>query len=126
MAGDLTSLLVAWRAGDPGALDQLTPLVYQELLRMARRQLRGERAGGTVDPTVLVHEAFVRLMDIRRVDWHDRVHFFAMAARVMRRVLIDQARARHSRKRAGGAIRVTRIRCPATMESRRLSPLRGA
>jgi RNA polymerase sigma factor (TIGR02999 family) len=107
VAADLTALLVAWRGGDQSALDRLTPLVYDELRRMARRHLRRERTGHTIAPTTLVHEAFLRLKDIRGIDWKDRAHFFAMAARVMRRVLIDQARARRSRKRAGGAIRVT-------------------
>ena len=107
MAADLTALLIAWRGGDPSALDRLAPLVYEELRRMARRHLRRERTGHTIAPTTLVHEAFLRLKDIRRIDWKDRAHFFAMAARVMRRVLVDQARARQSRKRAGGGIRVT-------------------
>jgi RNA polymerase sigma factor (TIGR02999 family) len=107
LPADLTALLIAWRGGDQSALDRLTPLVYEDLRRLARRHLRRERTGHTIQPTTLVHEAFLRLKDIRRVDWKDRAHFFAMAARVMRRVLVDQARARQARKRAGGAIRVT-------------------
>jgi RNA polymerase sigma factor (TIGR02999 family) len=104
---DITTLLVAWRGGDAHALDRLAPLVYDELRRMARRHLRGERPGHTLQPTALVNEAFIRLIDVKRVDWNDRVHFFAMAARVMRRVLVDAARARRARKRAGGAVQVT-------------------
>jgi RNA polymerase sigma factor (TIGR02999 family) len=107
VAADLTTLLVAWRGGDQSALDRLTPLIYDELRRMARRHLRRERTGHNIAPTTLVHEAFLRLKDVRQIDWRDRAHFFAMAARVMRRVLIDQARARRAGKRAGGAIRVT-------------------
>jgi len=107
VAEDLTALLIAWRGGDENALDRLTPLVYDELRRMARRHLRRERTGHSIAPTTLVHEAFLRLKEIRRIDWRDRAHFFAMAARTMRRLLIDQARARRARKRAGGAVRVT-------------------
>lgn len=107
VAADLTALLIAWRGGDEAALDRLAPLIYDELRRMARRHLRRERTGHSIAPTTLVHEAFLRLKDIRRIDWQDRAHFFAMAARVMRRLLIDQARARQAKKRAGAAIRVT-------------------
>ena len=107
MSADLTELLVAWRGGDENALNRLTPLIYDELRRMARRHLRRERTGHNIAPTTLVHEAFLKLKDIRRIDWRDRAHFFAMAARVMRRLLIDQARARQAGKRAGDAIRVT-------------------
>jgi RNA polymerase sigma-70 factor, ECF subfamily len=102
-SGSVTGLLHAWRAGDEAALERLTPLVYQELRRIARRSLRREREGHSLQATALVHEAYMRLVDARHVDWHDRVHFFSMAARLMRRVLVDHARARHRRKRGGGA-----------------------
>jgi DNA-directed RNA polymerase specialized sigma24 family protein len=83
----VTELLIAWNHGDEGALETLTPLVYDELRRIARRSLAAERAGNTLQPTALVHEAFIRLVDIRRVQWQDRAHFFAVSARLMRRIL---------------------------------------
>jgi RNA polymerase sigma factor (TIGR02999 family) len=103
-SGSVTGLLQAWRAGDEAALERLTPLVYQELRRIARRSLRSEREGHSLQATALVHEAYLRLVDARHVDWHDRVHFFAMAARLMRRVLVDHARARRRGKRGKGAV----------------------
>lgn len=104
---DVTGLLKRWRAGDHGALDELAPVVYDELRRLARIRLRDERDGHSWQPTALVNEAFVKLVDVRRIDWQDRTHFFSMAARVMRRVLVDHARARRARKRDGGGCRVT-------------------
>lgn len=103
----VTTLLHAWRAGDQGAFGRLTPLVYDELRRRARHYLRGERPNHTLTPTALVHEVYVRMINVDRVDWHDRTHFLALAARQMRRVLVDSARARRYQKRGGGAIRVT-------------------
>jgi len=105
----VTEVLRAWRAGDPAALERLAPLVYDELRRLARVFFRGERAGHTLQPTALVNEAYLKLIDIKRVDWQDRAHFFAMAARQMRRILVDAARARRYQKRGGGAVRVTLI-----------------
>ena len=105
-SADVTSLLKAWRHGDSGALDRLTPLVYDELRRLARRYVRKEHAGQTLQATALVNEAFLRLVDAREVDWHDRTHFFAICARIMRRILIDAARARASLKRGGQAERI--------------------
>ena len=99
----ITSLLRAWRQGDPAAFDRLTPLVYDELRRRAARYVRGERRNQTLRPTALVHETYLRLVDLNRVDWHDRNHFFALAARQMRRILVDSARARRYQKRGGGA-----------------------
>jgi RNA polymerase sigma factor (TIGR02999 family) len=90
----VTELLSAWSRGDPDALDRLTPLVYTELQQLARRQLRRERADHTLDTSALVHEAFLRLVDQSRVEWRERAQFFAVAARIMRRVLIDHARGR--------------------------------
>ena len=117
MAADsVTELLFAWRAGDDGALARLTPLVHQELLRMARRCLRGERAGHSLPPTALVHEAYLRLVGTRRVNWQNRAHFLAMAARIMRRVLVEIARARHREKRGGGRVQVTLTESAASTE----------
>jgi RNA polymerase sigma factor (TIGR02999 family) len=101
-AGDVTGLLLAWGNGDERALEQLMPLVYGELKNQARRLMQGERAGHTLQPSALVNEAYLRLVDITRVRWQDRAHFFAMAARLMRRVLVDHARAQKSSKRGGG------------------------
>ncbi len=105
----VTEVLRAWRGGDPAALERLAPLVYDELHRLARVFFRGERPGRTLQPTALVNEAYLKLIDIKRVDWQDRAHFFAMAARQMRRILVDAARARRYKKRGGGAVRVTLI-----------------
>jgi RNA polymerase sigma factor (TIGR02999 family) len=103
----VTELLVAWRGGDESALARLLPLVERELHRIARRCMAGERAGHTLQATALVNEAYLRLINAQQVDWQNRAHFLAMAARLMRRVLVDSARAKHYRKRGGGAVRVT-------------------
>jgi RNA polymerase sigma-70 factor, ECF subfamily len=100
-SGDVTALLKAWRGGDERALERLTPLVYDHLRKIGRQYVRRERAGARGDATSLVHEAFVRLVDARSVDWQDRAHFFAISARIMRRVLVDTARARSTSKRGG-------------------------
>src|SRR5215216_7597512 len=97
---DLTGLLRDWSRGDRRALDRLLPLVYAELRRVAARQLRRERADHTLQPTALVHEAYIRLVDQRHVNWQDRAHFFGVAAQVMRRILVDHAR-RHSASKRG-------------------------
>jgi RNA polymerase sigma-70 factor, ECF subfamily len=102
---DITGLLRAWRNGDGQALDQLTPLVYAQLLAQARRHMRNERTGLTLQSTALVHEVYLRLVNANEVEWRDRVHFFALSAQIMRRILIDAARARGAAKRGGGAIR---------------------
>jgi RNA polymerase sigma factor (TIGR02999 family) len=107
MPEDLTQLLLRWRSGDETALDQLMPLVYSELRRLARQCLRGERAGHTLQTTGLVNEAYLRLVRSSQVPWHDRAHFFAVAARLMRRVLVDEGRMRHSQKRGGTLLRVS-------------------
>ena len=101
---DITGLLHAWGAGDRAALDRLTPLVEKELRDLARRAMRRERPG-TLQPTALVNEAFLRLVDATDVRWHDRAHFFAISAQTMRRILVDAARARGAGKRGGSAIR---------------------
>jgi RNA polymerase sigma factor (TIGR02999 family) len=98
---DLTGLLLAWSRGDEAALEELMPLVYADLRRMAARQLRHERSEHSLAPTALVHELYLRLIDQRRVTWQNRAQFFAIAARLMRRVLVDHARSRHARKRGG-------------------------
>jgi len=106
-AHEVTVLLRAWREGDETALAELLPLVHDELRRIARRCLRGERANRSVQATELVNEAFLRLVDVQHIDWQDRTHFLAMSARLMRRVLVDLARSRRADKRGGGAVRVT-------------------
>jgi len=103
---EVTELLLDWRRGDAAALDQLIPMVYDDLRRVAARQLRGERTDHTLQPTALVHEAYGRLVGAD-ITWTDRAHFFAIAARTMRRVLVDHARAHDREKRGGGAVRVT-------------------
>jgi RNA polymerase sigma factor (TIGR02999 family) len=103
----VTDLLVAWAHGDAAALAQLMPLVHDELHRLARREMRGERPGHTLQTTALVNEAYMRLIDVRRVDWQDRAHFFALSARIMRRILVDHARSRNYLKRGGGTRQVS-------------------
>jgi len=105
-ADDVTRLLRAWRDGDRGALDRLMPRVYGELRRVAGRFLRGERPDHTLQPTALVHEAYLRFAGAERPRWRDRMHFYAVAAQVMRRILVDHARAHGAGKRGGGAPRV--------------------
>jgi RNA polymerase sigma-70 factor, ECF subfamily len=109
-SSEITALLKAWGSGDAAALDQLTPLVYEELRRLARRYMRNERAGNTLQTTALVNEAYLRLVDAKRVGWQDRVHFFAVSAQMMRRILVDAARARNSAKRGGQVKRVNHSR----------------
>ena len=103
---EVTVLLRAWHEGDEAALDALMPLVHDELRRIARQCLHGERANHSVQATALVNEAFLRLVDVQHVDWQNRTHFLAMSARLMRRVLVDLARSRAADKRGGGAVRV--------------------
>jgi RNA polymerase sigma factor (TIGR02999 family) len=98
---EITSLLRAWSSGDQAALDRLTERVYGELRIMARRHMKNERPDNTLQTTALVHEVYIRLIDVTKVDWHERAQFFAMAAQIMRRVLVDAARARRSEKRGG-------------------------
>ena len=98
---EVSQLLVDWRSGDRAALDKLIPLVHQELRRLARHYLRGERIGHTLQPTALVNEAYLRLIDYRDIQWQNRAHFFAVAAQLMRRILVDHARSRNYAKRGG-------------------------
>ena len=102
----VTALLQAWSAGDHTALDRLVPLVHAELRRLARRYMRRERAGHTLQTTALIHEAYIRLVEAQGLNWQNRAHFFGISARVMRRVLVDFARERGYRKRGGGDRRV--------------------
>jgi RNA polymerase sigma factor (TIGR02999 family) len=113
VAGDITELLLAWRSGDRRALDRLTPLVYDELRRIARSQLRREKSRHTLQTTGLVHEAYLRLVNHDRISWRDRLHFFGAAAGVMRRVLVDQARERLASKRGGGGVPLSLDAAPA-------------
>jgi RNA polymerase sigma-70 factor (ECF subfamily) len=101
--GEVTRLLQAWSDGDANALEQLTPLVYVELRRIARRYMGRERPDHTLQTSALINEAYLRLVDASKVPWQNRVHFFAVSARVMRRILVDFARTRQNLKRGGGA-----------------------
>ncbi len=103
----VTELLQAWRQGDETALHRLLPVVHRELRRLARRYMFRERSGHTLQATALVNEAYVRLVNAREVDWKNRAHFFALSAQVMRRILVDSARAHNDQKRGGGNPRVT-------------------
>lgn len=100
---DVTQLLMAWNDGDESALEKLVPLVYGELRRLARRHMQRERPDHTLQTTALINEAYLQLVDIRNVHWQNRAHFFALCARLMRRILVDFARSRHYAKRGGGA-----------------------
>ena len=103
----VTELLLEWGGGDRAALDELVPIIHEELRRLARHQMRGERDNHTLQTTALVNEAFLRLVDLRRIRWQDRAHFLALSARLMRRILVDHARSRGYQKRGGGAANVT-------------------
>jgi RNA polymerase sigma factor (TIGR02999 family) len=102
-----TELLLAWGGGDKQAFDLLVPLVHDELRRLARGYMARERPDHTLQASALVNEAYVRLIELKRMQWQNRAHFFAMSARVMRRILVDVARARRNEKRGGGAPRVS-------------------
>jgi RNA polymerase sigma factor (TIGR02999 family) len=104
---ELTALLVQWSRGDPAALERLLPMIYEECRRIASRQLRHEHREHTLDPTALVHEAYLRLVDQRNATWENRAQFFGVVARVMRRILVDYARARYAKKRGGSAVLVS-------------------
>jgi RNA polymerase sigma factor (TIGR02999 family) len=104
---EITQLLVAWNKGDVKALEQLTPLVHAELHRLAKRQMAGERPGHILQTTALVNEAYLRLIDWQNVEWRGRAHFFGLAAQIMRRVLVDFARAQRREKRGGEALRIS-------------------
>ena len=99
---DVTRMLIDWRNGDQAALENLMPLVYTELHRLAASHLRRQRPGHTLQPTALVHEAYLRLVDEKNIDWQSRAHFYGMAAQMMRSILVDYARSRGAIKRGGG------------------------
>ena len=103
---EVSTLLRAWSGGDPGALARLTPIVYDELHRLARRFMKRERPGHSLQTTALVNEAYTRLVDYKRMQWQDRAHFFAVSAQLMRRILVEHAR-RHNLKRGGGVQHVS-------------------
>jgi len=103
----VTGILLKWREGDEAALDRLVPIVHDELRRIARRCMAGERAGHSLQATALVNEAYLRLIDVQHVNWQNRAHFLAMSARLMRRILVDYARSKGYQKRGGGAMKVT-------------------
>ncbi len=112
----VTRLLIEWRSGGSNAVDQLVPLVYDELRRLAAVQMSGERPGHTLQPTALVHEAFARLVNVE-VSWQDRGHFFSVAARMMRRILVDHARSRGRAKRGGDVVKVSLEQSPLELEA---------
>ena len=103
----ITQLLLAWSDGNKAALDELMPLVYNELRKLAKSYMRRQRPGQTLQTTALVNEAYLRLIDSSQVNWQNRTHFFAISAQLMRRILVDFARARNSLKRGGGQIQIT-------------------
>ncbi len=115
---EVTGLLKAWSGGDQAALERLADQLYNELRRIARRFMRNERAGNTLQTTALVNEVYLRLVDIKNVDWQQRAQFFAIAAQMMRRILVDAARARGSHKRGGGAIKVNVDEAPVVSPER--------
>jgi RNA polymerase sigma factor (TIGR02999 family) len=100
---EITQLLLAWNKGDESALEKLVPLVYEELRRLAKRRMRLERPDHTLQTTALINEAYLRLVDVHNMHWQNRAHFFALCARLMRRILVDYARSRHYAKRGQGA-----------------------
>jgi RNA polymerase sigma factor (TIGR02999 family) len=115
----ITQLLIAWSDGQHEALEHLTPLVYDDLRRVAARYMRQEAAGHALQPTALVHEAYVRLIDQRQVKWRNRAHFFGVAAGMMRRILVDHARRRRAEKRGGDWERVTLVEDEVAAENHR-------
>jgi len=115
-----TDLLIAWGKGEREACDRLMPLVYDELRRLAGRYMRRERPGDTLQATALVNEVYLRLVDVKRVHVHSRAHFFALAARMMRRLLVDSARARGNAKRGGGVHKVSLDEASAVIDDARL------
>jgi RNA polymerase sigma factor (TIGR02999 family) len=115
---DVTDLLLAWSHGDSSALDQLVPVVYQELRRLARHYIRQERPDHTLQATALVHEAYLRLVDVNRMQWQNRAHFMAVAAQTMRRILVEFARHRHRQKRGGDMEQVPMDEVPEVAQER--------
>src|SRR6201987_4318010 len=112
-AGDISKLLHAWSDGDQSALEKLTPIVYDELRRLARRYMRRERPGHSLQTTALVNEAYLRLVDYKRMQWQNRAHFFAVSAQLMRRILVEHARRRNLKR--GGQIQHISLEAAATI-----------
>src|SRR6476646_4585790 len=106
-SADVTKLLLRWSEGDAMALEELLPVVYRELHHMARRYMSGERPDHTLQPSALVNEAYLKLIDVRKMRWQNRAHFFGVSAELMRRILVDFGRRRHYLKRGGGVRPVT-------------------
>ncbi len=117
---NVTELLVGWGKGDKAALDQLLPIVYDELRRQAARYLRRERVGHTLQTTALIHEAYLRLVDQKNVQWQNRAQFFGIAAQLMRRILVDHARTKKRAKRGGSDIRVSLADAEASVKAQEL------
>src|ERR1051325_4609580 len=117
-SSEISQLLHDWSSGDQTALQKLTPLIYDELRRLAHAYLRRERAGQTLQTTALVHEAYLRLADYKRIRWQERAHFFAIAAQLMRRILVEHARARNWLKRGGGQIKLLVDDLPLVSDNR--------
>ena len=115
---EVSQLLLDWSNGDKTALDRLTPLVYEELHRLAHRHMRLERPNHTLQTSALVNEAYVRLVDQRNLHWKNRAHFFSIASRLMRRILVDLVRAQHRTKRGGGALQVSLDEAPTVSRDR--------
>jgi len=113
---EITDLLLAWSQGESSALNELMPLVHDELQRLAHRYMAGERRGRTIQTTALVNEAYLRLVDCSRVRWQNRAHFFAVSAQLMRRILVDFARSRGYQKRGAGARSLSLEKCPDIFE----------
>src|SRR6476659_3838631 len=122
-AENVTQLLIGWSKGDKEALDQLLPIVYDELRRQAARYLRRERVGHTLQTTALIHEAYLRLVDQKSVQWQNRAQFFGIAAQLMRRILVDHARSRKRVKRGGSDVRVSLAEASLTVKARDLDVL---
>jgi RNA polymerase sigma factor (TIGR02999 family) len=120
---DVTKLLVDWSNGDQAALDKLLPLVNAELRQLARRYMRRESPGHTLQTSALVNEAYLRLIDQKKVQWQNRAHFFGIAAQLMRRILIDHARSHHYAKRGGGALKVSLDEAAAAVTEARAAEL---
>lgn len=120
---DITGLLLRWSEGDESALEDLLPVVYDECRRIAARHLHHERPDHTLSPTALVHELYLRLIDQRRADWRNRAQFFAVAARLMRRILVDYARARRAKKRSPGDLALSLLADPSEAEEARIADL---
>jgi RNA polymerase sigma factor (TIGR02999 family) len=119
-SNDVTQLLVSWSEGDPNALEALTPLVYDELRRLAGHYLRRERPDHTLQSTALVHEAYLRMVDQRRVRWQNRAHFFGVAAQIIRRILVDHARSHKAEKRGADAVNLSLDEAMAVPEERQV------